>query len=367
MADFIVGAVEYLSKFIFFIIAVLVISPVLTWVERKQSAVMQDRIGANRAEILGLRMLGLFHALADSLKLFTKEYFVPKGADRLIFHLAPCISIFFAVMGFAVIPHADTLIISGQPVEMQIVNLNIGLLYFFAVLGMAVYGVVLGAWASNNNYALLGGPRASAQMISYEVSIGISLVGIILVYQSVDLMEITRAQGDLLFGFLPKWGIFLQPLAFFIFMAAGIAETKRIPFDAPEGESEIVGYFIEYSGMGFGMYFLTDFLETILIACLTVTFFLGGWQAPFIDGWILQTFSDSTFLGIFQLNNFILTIVQFLAFVFKVCLVIFMMMTIRWTLPRFRYDQIMNLGWKMLLPLSLFNIVVTAIIVYFIG
>jgi NADH-quinone oxidoreductase subunit H len=367
MAEFIVGAVEYISKFLFFIVAVLVISPVLTWVERKQSAVMQDRIGANRAEIFGLRMLGLFHALADSLKLFSKEYFVPNGAERFLFHLAPCISLFFAVLGFAIIPHANTLMLDGQAVPMQIVNLNIGLLYFFAVLGMAVYGVVLGAWASNNNYALLGGLRASAQMISYEVSIGVSLVGIILVYQSVDLMEITRAQGELLWGFLPRWGIFLQPLAFFIFMAAGIAETKRIPFDAPEGESEIVGYYIEYSGMGFGMYFLTDFLETILIASLTVTFFLGGWQVPYLDGWILQAFSDSTFLGIFQLNNFILTVVQFGAFVFKVCVLLFIMMTIRWTLPRFRYDQIMNLGWKMLLPLSLLNIVVTAIVVYFVG
>lgn len=367
MAEFIVGAVEYLSKFLFFIVAVLVISPVLTWVERKQSAIMQDRIGANRAEIFGLRLLGLFHALADSLKLFTKEYFVPSGANRFLFHLAPCISLFFAVLGFAIIPHANTLMIDGQAVPMQIVNLNIGLLYFFAVLGMAVYGVVLGAWASNNNYALLGGLRASAQMISYEVSIGISLVGIILVYQSVDLMAITRAQGELLWGFLPKWGIILQPVAFLIFLAAGIAETKRIPFDAPEGESEIVGYYIEYSGMGFGMYFLTDFLETILIACLTVTFFLGGWQVPYLDGLIMQTFSDSTFLGIFQLNNFILTLVQFGAFVFKVCVLLFIMMTIRWTLPRFRYDQIMNLGWKMLLPAALLNIVVTAIVVYFLG
>lgn len=373
MADFILGLVEFLAKFLFFVTAVLGIAPVLTWVERKQSAVIQDRIGANRAAILGIRALGLFHALADSLKLFTKEHFVPKGADRFIFHLAPCISVFFALLGFAVIPHADQLFINGQAIPMQVVNLHVGLLYFFAVLGMAVYGVVLGAWASNNNYALLGGLRASAQMISYEVSIGISLVGIIMVYQSVDLMEIVRAQGDLLWGWLPRWGILLQPLAFLIFLAAGIAETKRIPFDAPEGESEIVGYFIEYSGMGFGMYFLTDFLETILIAALTVTFFLGGWQVPYLyaDGFHFPLGVDLIFptarIWIFELGNLLVTLLQFLAFVFKVCILIFIMMTIRWTLPRFRYDQIMKLGWLILLPAALLNIVVTAIVLYFVG
>lgn len=374
MEGILIGVLEFASRYAFFIIALLGFAPVLTWVERKQSAVMQDRIGANRAEIFGIRAFGLFHAIADSLKLFTKEYFVPNGAHRFLFALAPCISLFFALLGFAIIPHADQIIISGQAIPLQAVDLNVGVLYFFAVLGLAVYGVVLGAWASNNNYALLGGLRASAQLISYEVSIGISLIGVILVYQSVDLMTITRAQGQLLWGWLPMWGILLQPVAFFIFMAAGIAETKRIPFDAPEGESEIVGYFIEYSGMGFGMYFLTDFLETILIAALTVTFFLGGWQVPYLyaDGFHFPwgatlLFSDATFLGIFQWNNVVVTTLQFLAFLLKVSMLIFIMMTIRWTLPRFRYDQIMHLGWKLLLPAALLNIVVTAIIVYFIG
>jgi len=258
--------IEFIFRYLYLIMALLLIAPVLTWVERKQSAIMQDRVGANRASIFGFRLLGLFHALADSLKLFTKENFVPKGANRFLFLLAPCISLFFAVLGFAVIPHGEGLIIGGEMVPLQIANLQIGLLYFFAVLGMAVYGVVIGAWASNNNYALLGGLRASAQMISYEVSIGVSLIGVILVYQSVDLMEIARAQGHLMGGWIPMWGIIVQPIGFIIFLTAGIAETKRIPFDAPEGESEIIGYFTEYSGMAFGMYFLTDFLETVLIA-----------------------------------------------------------------------------------------------------
>ncbi|HHL71170.1 MAG TPA: NADH-quinone oxidoreductase subunit H [Bacteroidetes bacterium] len=363
--------IVYIAKFAFFLFALAVLAPLLTWVERKQSAVMQDRIGANRASIFGMRALGLFHALADVLKLFTKEFFIPRGAQKLIFLLAPCISIFFALLGFAVIPHADSLIVAGQSYAMQIVAADVGILFFFAVLSMAVYGVILGGWASNNNYAMLGGMRASAQMISYEVALGVSLIGVILVYGSVDLLEISRAQGELWFGFLPQWGIFVQPLAFFIFMTAGIAETKRIPFDAPEGESEIVGYFIEYSGMGFGMYFLTDFIETILIASMTVIFFLGGFQIPYlqadglhIPGLMPLLFPDTVVLGVFQLNNLIVTLLQFAAFIFKVAVVIFLMMTIRWTLPRFRYDQIMNLGWKMLLPLSLVNIIVTAVVLY---
>ena len=365
---FLTGLVEFVAKFAFFLLALLFIAPILTWVERKQSAVMQDRIGANRAAIFGIRAMGLFHAMADALKMFSKEYFVPKGADRFIFALAPCISVFFALLGFAVIPHADTLLINGEAVSMQIAPLNVGILFFFAVLGMAVYGVVLGAWASNNNYAVLGGLRASAQMISYEVSLGISLIGVILVYQSIDLMEITRAQGELLWGWLPKWGIFLQPLAFLIFLTAGIAETKRVPFDAPEGESEIVGYFIEYGAMGFMMYFLTDFIETILIACLVVTFFLGGWQIPYVpDASVFSGLFDNFQLWVFDAHNLLLTLLQFLAFFAKVSAVIFLMMTIRWTLPRFRYDQIMSLGWKMLLPAALFNIMLTAVLLYWIG
>ncbi|MDQ7066080.1 MAG: NADH-quinone oxidoreductase subunit H [candidate division KSB1 bacterium] len=355
---------EAAGKFVFFIgLIVLNIAAILTWVERKQSAVMQDRIGANRATIFGIRMLGMFHMLADMLKLFTKEFFIPMGARRFVYLLAPMISLLFALVGFAAIPFGDTLILGGREIPLQIANVNIGILYIFAVLGMAVYGVVLGAWASNNNYALLGGLRASAQMLSYEVAIGVSLVGVIMVYQTVDLMEIARAQGQLLWGWLPQWGILLQPLGFLIFMTAGIAETKRIPFDAPEGESEIVGYFIEYSGMGFGMYFLTDFLETILIASLTVTFFLGGFQVPYL-------YADGFHFPWGQailLPNIAVAALQFLSFLIKLIVLLFIMMAIRWTLPRFRYDQIMHLGWKILLPASLINILITAVVLTIIG
>ncbi|MGH7493095.1 MAG: complex I subunit 1/NuoH family protein, partial [bacterium] len=323
-----------LLKILFFIlIFVFNTAALLTWVERKQSALMQDRVGANRAAIFGLRLFGLFHIVADSLKMFFKEDFRPKGAEKFLFSIAPGISMFFATVAFAAIPFADKLVIDGKEIAMQIAALDVGILYIFAVMSMAVYGVVLGSWASNNNYSLMGGLRASSQMISYEVSIGVSIIGILLIYGTVDLQAIVRAQGELLWGWLPKWGILVQPVGFLLFLTTGIAETKRIPFDAPEGESEIIGYHVEYSSMRFGMFFLTDLIETVLIACITVTLFLGGWQVPYLmpDGF---HFPGGT---TFALSNLTITLMQFFTFTLKVAVLLWFMMIIRWTLPRFRY------------------------------
>jgi len=350
-----------LKIFFFILIFVFNTAALLTWVERKQSALMQDRVGANRASIFGLRLFGLFHIAADSLKMFFKEDFRPKGAEKFLFSIAPGISMFFATVAFAAIPFADKLVVNGQEIVMQIAALDVGILYIFAVMSMAVYGVVLGSWASNNNYSLMGGLRASAQMISYEVSIGVSIIGILLIFGTVNLQEIVRAQGQLLWGWLPKWGILVQPLGFLLFLTTGIAETKRIPFDAPEGESEIIGYHIEFSSMRFGMYFLTDLIETILIACITVTLFLGGWQIPYL----LPEGFQFPWGGTIVLSNLTITIMQFLSFSFKVAALLWFMMIIRWTLPRFRYDQIMFLGWKILLPVALANVIITAAIVLF--
>jgi NADH-quinone oxidoreductase subunit H len=352
--------VTTLIKIFFFVFGfVFSLAALLTWVERKQSAVMQDRIGANRAAILGFRALGLFHIIADSVKMFVKEDFTPAGAKRFIFSIAPGLSLFFALLAFAAIPFGDALIVNGKSISLQIADLDVGILYVFAVMSMGVYGVVLGAWASNNNYGMLGGLRASAQMISYEVAIGVSIIGVLMVFETVSLNDIVKAQGQLMGGWLPKWGILLQPIGFLLFLTTGIAETKRIPFDAPEGESEIVGYFIEYSSMRFGMYFLTDFIETILIAAITVTLFLGGWQVPYLmaDGFHFPWGS------IWQLSNITVSILQVAAFTLKVAIMIFIMMNIRWTLPRFRYDQVMSLGWKILLPLSLANIFITGVFI----
>lgn len=348
-----------LAKLAFVLLFVLSFGGLLTWVERKQSAVMQDRIGANRASIFGLRIIGLFHIIADSLKMFMKESFRPADAEKFLFTMAPAISVFFALVGFAVIPFGDVLILGGAEINLQLAPLNIGVLYLFAVAGMAVYGVVLGAWASRNNYALLGGLRASAQMISYEVVLGLTIIGSLMIYQTVDLQEIVRWQGDTFWGWLPKWGILLQPVGFILFLTVGIAETKRVPFDPPEGESEIIGYFLEYSGMGFGMYMLTDFVETVMISAITVTLFFGGWQVPYLaaDGFHFPWGSY------WALQNWTVALLQVLCFTLKVMFFLWLQMTIRWTLPRFRYDQVMRLGWKYILPISLVNILITGLVI----
>ena len=348
-----------LIKLAFVLVFPLGLGGLLTWVERKQSAVMQDRIGANRASIFGLRIIGLFHPLADAIKMFTKESFRPANAEKFIFTLAPAISVFFALVGFAVIPFGDRLVVGDTVINLQLAPLNVGILYLFAVAGMSVYGVVLGAWASRNNFALLGGLRAAAQMISYEIVLGVSIFGAIMVYESVDLQEMVNWQGNYFWGWLPAWGILLQPLGFILFFTVGIAETKRVPFDSPEGESEIIGYFLEYSGMGFGMYFLTDFIETVMLAALTVTLFFGGWQVPYLaaGGFYFP------WGGVLALQNWAVALLQVTSFVLKVFFFLWLQMTIRWTLPRFRYDQVMRLAWKYLLPLSLVNILVTGLII----
>src|SRR5206468_10303445 len=232
-----------------------------TWVERKQSALIQDRIGANRADIFGFRLLGIFHGIADAIKMFTKEDIVPAGADRVLHTLAPFFSVFFALVAFAGIPFGDRLILGNRVIELQVAHIDAALLFIFAMLSLGVYGVILAGFASRNNYALLGGLRATAQMISYEIALGIAIVGIVMIYGTMDLQELVRHQGKHLGGWIPLWGIVVQPVAFVVFLTAALAETKRIPFDLPEGESEIIGYFVEYSGMKFGMFFLADFLE----------------------------------------------------------------------------------------------------------
>jgi NADH-quinone oxidoreductase subunit H len=327
---------------------VMNLGALLTWVERKQSAVMQDRIGANRANIGPFRMIGLFQIAADSLKMILKEDWIPPGGNRFLHTLAPMVSVFFALMAFAVIPIGNSLTIGGQEISLSIISTDVAILFVFAMLSLEIYGVVFAGYSSNNNYALLGGLRASAQMFSYEITFGATVVGLLMIFGTLDLQEIVRAQKGLIGGFYPRWGFFLQPLGFLLFCAAGLAETKRIPFDLPEGESEIVGYFVEYSGMKFGLFMLTDFLETILISAMVTLLFFGGWQVPFLDA--------------FNLSPLWVSILQIFAFFFKMTVFLWLFMLIRWSLPRFRYDQLMRLGWNILLPLSLLNIFLTGLI-----
>jgi len=352
-----------LGRVVFVMMFVLNLGGLLTWVERKQSAIMQDRIGANRASILGFRIMGLFHPLADAIKMLTKEDFRPARADKFLFSLAPFVSVFFALVAFASIPFGDTLRIGEREFPLQAVTLNVGVLYVFAMLSLGVYGVMMAGWSSANNYALLGGQRAAALMISAEIAIGASIMGVIMVYGSLNLQDIVRGQGRLLLGWLPAWGIITQPLAFVLFLTAGIAATKRIPFDMPEGESEIIGYFVEYSGMKFGMFAMADFLETVVIAGMVTALFLGGWQVP----WLLADGFHFPWGATVALPHPTVVALQVGSFVVKVCVMIFVMMLIRWTLPRFRYDQAMRLGWLGLFPLSILNIVLTGAFLLLVG
>jgi len=351
-----------LAKIGFVLAAVLNFALLLTWVERKQSAVIQDRIGANRASILGIRALGLFHNLADGIKMFTKEDFVPATADRFLHALAPFLSLFCALVTFAVLPFGDVLRVGGREIQLQVVDLNIGVLFVFAFAALGIYGALLAGWASGNKWSLLGSLRVAAQMISYEVTLGLTIIGMLMVCGSLELDEIARAQGELVWG-IPKWGILLQPVGFILFMTAAIAETKRVPFDVPEGESEIIGYQLEYSGMKFGAFMLTDFVESIMASGVAATLFLGGWQVPYLEA---NGFSFP-WGGSWPVPHLAVVALQMLAFLLKVAVLSWLQMQIRWTLPRFRYDQVIRLGWKMLLPLSLANVFVTGAVMLLAG
>jgi NADH-quinone oxidoreductase subunit H len=347
------------AKAFLVVFMVLNLAGVLGWVERKGSALIQDRIGANRASILGFAGMGLVNTLiADPIKFLTKEDFVPARGDRLLHTLAPCLALFPALVTFAVIPFGDVLVVGGREINLQVANLNIGILYIFAMASLSVYGIVIGAWASNNKFSLLGGIRGAAQMVSYEIAMGLSVIGVIMVYGTLEPQAMVRAQGELLWGWLPAWGIIRQPLAFLLFFTAAVAETKRLPFDVPEGESEIVaGYHVEYSGGKFLMFFAGEFAEVVTAAGLVTTLFFGGWQVPYLvrDGFHFP------WGGAILLAPLAVTILQILAFAIKVVFFCWLQIMLRWSLPRFRYDQVMRLGWKMLLPAALVNVFLTAV------
>jgi NADH-quinone oxidoreductase subunit H len=371
--------------FLFGVIA-LAFAPLMTWIERKQSALMQDRLGANRADVFGFTIIGLFHPVADMLKMVTKEVVIPEGAHRLIYSAAPYIAAIPAMIGFAVIPFGGTYEAFGARFSLTVADLDWGVLYVLAIGSIATYGSMLAGWASNSNYGMLGSLRVSAQMLSYEVAMGISLIGVFLCFGTLRLTEMGVAQQETFrvlgflehFGWLapgaawldwlrlPMWGIFLQPLAFFLFLTAIMAENKRAPFDTPEGESEIVaGYFVEYSGMNFGIYLMAEWVEVVVISGLVVAMFLGGWSIPWLaDAQLVSLLSGP--LGP-DWGNLVAMAIHVGVFFAKVVVLIFFQMLIRWSMPRFRYDQVMNLGWKILLPLSLANIVVTALAVLWIG
>ena len=352
-----------LIKIITVISIVMGLATLLTWVERKQSAIIQDRIGANRADIFGLRVIGLFHPIADAIKMLTKEDFIPPFANKWLHMLAPGIGFAPILLIFAVIPFGPPIEIGGQLIHMQIAQVNIGLLFIFGMGGLAVYGSVIGGWCSNSKFALLGSMRAAVQMISYEVCLGLSLVGAIMVYGTVDLSEMVVQQSGHWFGWIPRWGIFVQPLGALLFLPAAIAENKRIPFDLPEAESEIVGYFTEYSGLKAGLFMMTEFIEIIVVAALFSLIFLGGWHLPWlaIDGF------HWPWGGVSAMNIWIVKGLQFGTYFTKIVFMIYFLILVRWTLPRFRFDQLVKLGWNYLLPLALLNLLITGIVIVLFG
>jgi NADH-quinone oxidoreductase subunit H len=277
--------IEVLIVFIKIVCALawfLLLTLYLTWLERKESAVIQDRIGANRASIFGIRIIGLFQPFADAIKMIFKEDFVPAFSRKFLHTIAPFISFFFVAVTISAIPFGNSIRIGERTISLQILDFNVGLLFILAMLSLGIYGIILSGWSSNNRYTLVGGLRGAAQLISYEVALGLSLIGLIMVYPSLKLSSLVHLQGELLFGFLPKWGIFLQPLGFIVFLFAALAETKRAPFDLPEAESEIIGFFTEYGGLKWGLFMMTDFMEIIIVSTLLTTLFFGGWQVPWL-------------------------------------------------------------------------------------
>ena len=317
----IVGSV----KAVVIAVAIMSVVPILVWLERRLMGRFQVRLGPNR-----VGPLGLGQPLADTVKLLFKESIIQSSADKFLFHLAPAIVVFTAIVGFAVIPFGAPFEVFGQSIEMWGANVNSGILFVFAISGMGIYGMVLAGLASNNKYSLMGGLRSSAQMISYELTLGLSALSIIVLTGSLNLVDMVKAQETIPF-------ILVQPLAFLLFYIAGVAETNRAPFDLPEAEQELVaGFHTEYTGMKFAMFFMGEYINMVTMSALVTLLFLGGWNAYGLPVWPI------------------------VAFALKVGFLLCVFIWLRSTFPRIRYDRLMTFGWKVLLPLCLLNLLITA-------
>ena len=354
---------------------------VLTWVERKQAAIMSDRIGANRAYLripftqFKLIWWGLFHGLADGMKMLLKEDFKPNSYDRLAYAIAPWVVFTPVLLVFAVIPFGGTFVpatlfhdfpvlaawFADRTYPLQIARLDAGLLVVFAFAGISIIGAMLAGWSSANKFSLLGALRAGSQLISYELIMGLTVLGLIVIYGTVDLGAIVRQQSGVTAGFLPAWGICYQPFAAILFLVAAIAENKRIPFDLPEAESELIaGYYTEYSAMKMGLFMFAEFIEIAIVAALFTTLFLGGYNLPFMtdSGFVFPGGHD------LRLPHGLVLLTQLVVFLLKVFVMCSFQILVRWTLPRFRYDQLLRFAWKFMFPLAIANLVVTVVVVW---
>ena len=325
----------------------LLVAAYSTYAERKVAAFLQDRIGPDRAG-----KFGLLQPLADGLKFIMKEEIIPNVSNRFLFVLGPCIAMLTALMAGVVVPWGNTILVKGQEFGLQITDINIGILYIFGVVSIGVYGIMIGGWASNNKYSLLGGLRASAQMISYEIAMGLSIIAFVMVTGTLSLREITQMQAGGVGGTWNFWNVVYQPLGFLIFIVCAFAECNRTPFDLPECETELVGgYHTEYSSMKLGFYLFAEYINMFISSAVISTLYFGGYNFPFMND-----------LG---LDHNTITILGTLALFLKILFFIFFFMWIRWTVPRFRYDQLMNLGWKGLLPLAIANVLITGGVMIF--
>ncbi len=369
---------------------VMPLASLLTWAERRQSAMMQDRLGPNRANIGPIKLKGILHFVADAVKMIFKEDFLPANVHRGLFALAPILALAPVLIAFCIIPFGPTIYphsfwgtldtyslatapgsaAFADPIRLQMFQVEFGLIFYFAILTLANYGGTIAGWASYNKWALLGGLRSSSQMMSYEVSMGISLMGCFLLVGTLEPGAIVAhgVTASMSASNPANWLWLWQPLGLVLFFTAAVAETKRAPFDIPEGEPEIIGYFVEYSGMRWGMFFLAEFIEIVFISAVITTIFLGGYHVPFLDadGFRIAGYIDPHGLSAggytLHLPHAVVALLQVGAFGLKVILLCWFQLMIRWTLPRFRADQLMNLGWKLLLPLALANVMITALL-----
>ncbi|MCL2038872.1 MAG: NADH-quinone oxidoreductase subunit NuoH [Bacteroidetes bacterium] len=341
MPDSLFIIIEALIKGVVFIIYLLTTAALTVWLERRVAAVAQDRLGPNRTG-----PFGLLQPFADVFKLFFKEDIVPRDADKFVHAIAPIISVVVAILLYTVVPLAHYIEIGGRVIYLGIApNVNVGILFILAMTSVGVYSFTLAGWASSNKYSMLGALRSSAQMISYEIAMGMAIVSVVMVCGSLGTNDIILHQSGW------KWNVLLQPVAFLIYFIAALAEINRTPFDFPEAEQELVaGYNTEYSSMRFGMFFLAEYANVATSSIIMVVLFFGGWQLPFVD------WNDGSILT---------ALLQVIVTLSKVAILVFIIVWIRWSIPRFRYDQLMRLGWHILLPLAILNLVVTAIVIYF--
>jgi NADH-quinone oxidoreductase subunit H len=341
MSELLLNALLIFIKVIVIQIILITCVAFVVYGERKISAYIQDRVGPNR-----VGPMGLLQSFIDVGKLLFKEDIVPEKADKFLHSLAPIISVTVSLAVIAVIPIGNTITLFGREFHLYIADVNIGVLYILALLSMGVYGITLSGWSSNSKYPLIGGIRSSAQMLSYELSMGLSILGLVLITGSFSLLDIVKHQAGW------HWNIILQPIGFITFFVASFAETNRSPFDLPEAEQELVGgYHTEYSSMKFALFYVAEYSNIVISSCIITTLYLGGYQFPYLET--------------FGLTPFWVSIIQVLTFLVKASIVLFTFIWVRWTLLRFRFDQLMHLGWYVMLPLSLANLIVTAFVVYF--